>query len=303
MRSDTVFKLAYNRALEHLTARPEMTLSENALAGLLGISRTTARKVLAALGDRGIVRATALGPRLHRLPQAGDRFPQVETTSRSVHVERKFMEWMVQSGMRPGAVINELELSRQFGVATGPIREFLIGFSRYGLVEKKPNSGWLFHGFTKDFALDLFEVRVMLELRSVRLFLGLPATSPLWTDLQALKTEHEALLRDIESRYGEFSGLDDRFHRLIATARTNRFITDFHGVIALIFHYHYQWNKRSERVRNELALREHLALIDALQMRDARRAEATALAHLSSARSTLLQSLGTAARVSETSPA
>jgi DNA-binding GntR family transcriptional regulator len=203
-----------------------------------------------------------------------------------------FMEWMLRADTRPGAVINELELSRQFGVATGPIREFLIRFSRYGLVEKKPNSGWVFQGFTKDFALELFEVRVMLELRSVRLFIDLPDTSPLWTDLQALKGEHEALLVDIDTRFHDFSELDDRFHRLIAAARPNRFISDFHGVIALIFHYHYQWNKRSERARNEVAISEHLAMIDALQSRDARRAEGATTAHLNSARTTLLQSLG-----------
>jgi DNA-binding GntR family transcriptional regulator len=296
MRSDTVFKLAYNRTLDHLGARSEMPLNENALARRLGVSRTTSRKVLETLAQAGITRATAKGAELQRLPEASDKFPQLETTSRSIHVERKFMEWMVRSNMRPGTVINELELSRQFGVATAPIREFLIRFSRYGLVEKKPNSGWLFQGFTKDFALELFEVRVLLELRSIRLFLDLPNASPLWTDLQALKLEHEALLADIDTRLHEFSGLDDRFHRLISAARSNRFITDFHGVIALIFHYHYLWNKRSERARNQVALREHLAMIEALQARDASRAEAASIAHLTSARSSLLQSLGTASQ-------
>ena len=296
MRSDTVFKLAFNRTLEHLSAKPELPLSENALARLLNVSRTTSRKVLSTLAIKGVTGSGGKGPVLRRLPEHCDKFPQVEATPRGVHVERMFMEWMLQADARPGTVINELELSRQFGVATGPIREFLIRFSRYGLVEKKPNSGWLFQGFTKDFALDLFEVRVLFELRSVRHFLDQPDNSPLWTDLQALKSEHEALLADFDTRFHDFSELDDRFHRLISAARPNRFITDFHGVIALIFHYHYQWNKRSERVRNRVALTEHLALIDAMQRRDARGSQDACMAHLTSARTTLLQSLGGNAR-------
>jgi bacterioferritin-associated ferredoxin len=71
------------------------------------------------------------------------------------------MEWMLRGGAKPGTVINELELARQFGVATTGIREFLIRFSRFGLIEKRSNSGWLFKGFTEDFALELFEIRVL----------------------------------------------------------------------------------------------------------------------------------------------
>jgi DNA-binding GntR family transcriptional regulator len=65
-------------------------------------------------------------------------------------------------------------------------------------------------------------------------------------------------------RYHDFSDLDSRFHRLVNTASPNRFIDGFFDLITLIFHYHYQWNKRDERQRNEIAIREHLAYIDAL---------------------------------------
>ena len=67
----------------------------------------------------------------------------------------------------------------------------------------------------------------------------------------------------------------------------NRFIDDFYDVITLIFHYHYQWNKRDERQRNEVAIGEHLAYIDALLARDRRRVEQACRAHLASARHTL----------------
>ena len=41
-----------------------------------------------------------------------------------------------------------------------------IRFSRFGLIEKRPNSHWVLKGFTRDFALELTEVREMFELRS-----------------------------------------------------------------------------------------------------------------------------------------
>lgn len=57
-----------------------------------------------------------------------------------------------------------------------------------------------------------------------------------------------------------------------------------------MFHYHYQWNKRSEKARNKVALREHLTYIDALQSRNEALIVLACQAHLTSAKQTLIQS-------------
>jgi len=197
---------------------------------------------------------------------------------------------MLRDNARPGTAINELDLARRFGVATTGIREFLNRFQRFGLIEKRPNSGWVFKGFTLDFALELFEIREMFELRSARAFVALPAGSPLWRQMDALQEEHVQLRRDIDHRFHDFSDLDSRFHRLINTAAPNRFIGDFYDIITLIFHYHYQWNKHDERQRNATAIEEHLAYIDALQGGSLASVEAACRAHLTSAKETLIRS-------------
>jgi len=193
---------------------------------------------------------------------------------------------MASSRRRP---INELELARQFGVATTSIREFLNRFQRFGLIERRPNAGWVFKGFTTSFALELFEIREMFELRSATAFAALPDSSPLWRQIEALREEHLSLLNEIDRRYHDFSDLDNRFHRLINSARSNRFIDDFYDIITLIFHYHYQWNKRDERQRNEVAIREHLTYIEALLSRNRSMVELACRAHLTSARETLIR--------------
>jgi DNA-binding GntR family transcriptional regulator len=218
------------------------------------------------------------------------RFPEAETVPMAAQVEKRFMEWMLRDNARPGTAINELELARQFGVATTGIREFLNRFQRFGLIERRPNGGWVFKGFTAGFALELFEIREMFEIRSARAFVALPASSPLWQQIEALREEHLALLREIERRFHDFSDLDNRFHRLINAAAPNRFIDGFYDVIALIFHYHYQWNKHDERQRNEVAIREHLTYIDALLSRNVSIVELACRAHLASAKETLIRS-------------
>ncbi|NMM43642.1 GntR family transcriptional regulator [Rhodospirillaceae bacterium KN72] len=292
MKTDTVFKRAFNDALDLVASLPERESlpSESALSTQLGVSRTTVRKVLAELQERGVVS----GVGRHWIVQAqaapADRFPETETVPTAAQVERRFMEWMLRDNARPGTVINELELARQFGVATTGIREFLNRFQSFGLIEKRPNTGWVFNGFTTEFALELFEIREMFELRSARTFVVLPQSSPLWRQLETLRDEHEDLLREIDRRYHDFSELDSRFHSLINAASPNRFIEGFYDIITVIFHYHYQWNKQDERQRNEVAIREHLTYLDALLRRDADAVEAACRAHLKSARETLLRS-------------
>ena len=118
----------------------------------------------------------------------------------------------------------------------------------------------------------------------------MPTASPHWDSLRALRAEHVALLDEIEDRFHDFSDLDNRFHRLINSAAPNRFIEDFYDVISLVFHYHYQWNKQDERLRNEVAIREHLRYIDALISRKVPAVATACRAHLTSARETLLRS-------------
>jgi DNA-binding GntR family transcriptional regulator len=293
MKPNTVYKGALNATLQ-LLGNGEFAAglpSENQLRAQIGVSRTTVRKVLSELAGRGII-IEADGSWIPGRPVGKeDLYSGPETTSRNEHVEQQFMEWMLRGGIKPGTLINELELARLFGVATNGIREFLIRFSRFGLVEKKRNSGWLFDGFTEDFALELFEIRVMFELRSARLFARLSQESPLWGRLDALKHQHIDLLENIEVRYHDFSSLDNRFHRLVNESAPNRFIDDFSDIITLIFHYHYQWNKADEKERNKAAIMEHLAYIEALQSRNRRLIESACRKHLRSARNTLLRSL------------
>lgn len=292
MKTDTVFKRAFNDALDLVAKLGEggTVPSENALSALLGVSRTTVRKILTTLADRGIVTGSSRERVVHPGHRKLKRFPQAETVPLAAQVEKRFMEWMLRDNASPGTAINELDLARRFGVATTGIREFLNRFQRFGLIEKRPNAGWVFKGFTADFALQLFEIREMFELRSARAFAALPPDSPMWQLLEKLHEEHVTLLREIGQRYHDFSDLDSRFHRLVNSAAPNRFIDDFYDIITLIFHYHYQWNKQDERQRNEVAIREHLTYIEALLGRSVSIVDLACRAHLSSAKQTLMSS-------------
>lgn len=201
------------------------------------------------------------------------------------------MEHILGGDLKPGTILRESELVREFGASTSVVREFLIRFSRFGLIEKEPNRHWVLRGFTKEFAIELFDVREMFELRAFRAFLSKDPDSAQHTALMALKDEHLQVAENIDAEYLNFPRLDEKFHRLFIDDLRNRFIEDFFELVTVIFHYHYRWNKKDEKKRNAFAIRQHLDVIQAVSNNDNNAALAAFEAHLGEARKTLLNSV------------
>lgn len=297
MKTNALYKRTHNRCLDLLArAEPGRPLaSEPRMAADLGVSRTTLRAVLAALAARRIVALDGRVKVLLRAPGRADYLDGAGLEPLAERVERRFMAWMVGPDCSPGQVINGLDLARQFGVSTAAIRHCLGTFSHFGLLERQRNGRWRALGLTVDFVTELFDMRKMMEFRALDRFMALPPAHPAWRALFELEAEHHALLADIDRRYRDFSDLDHRFHRLVNAIAPNRFFSSIQGVMSVIFHYHYQWNKKDEKERNHVAVGEHLAYIAGLRSGDIAAARAACGLHLATARATLLASIEVAA--------
>lgn len=292
-RTDERFRAAFNRLLDLCAMlTPGAALeTELALAARLDVSRTVVRAALDRLHERGIIAWEGRVKRLIRLPLAQDRLePQTGPIS-APELERQFLDWVLRFDVAPGTALNVAELARRFGVTPHMLQEFLASLSRFGLVQRRAKGGWVLLGFTRDFAVELSDFRLMLELNAVGHVTGLEAGHPIWAELDDLEARHQALAARIDSHYHDFSLLDEAFHRALNATVQNRFAAEFQKVIALIFHYHFQWDKTNERQRNAAAITEHLALIAALKARDRAAALAAAESHLRTSKLTLLQSL------------
>ena len=293
MKTNAIFKRTFNACLDLLSARSigADLGSEPQLAAALDVSRTTIRAALEALRERELIALNGRHKIVRRPPVAADYYPAIETEPVSDIVEKRFMQWILHGDCKPGQQINSLELARQFGVSTSAIREYLNGFSQFGLLERRPSGSWIVKGFTKEFALELSEVRELFELRSVQRFVELPDNDGAWRSLELINRDHLLLKQELERGDADFPALDERFHRLINNTSRNRFMVNFYALISMIFHSHYQLSKVGEKERYAVAIGEHLAYIAALQSRDKESAMAHCRAHLNTARATLLRSM------------
>ena len=292
-RDNSIYKDSLNRSLDYVaTLGVENTLpSEVELTQMLGISRTTVRAVLKQLNEAGIIEWAGRSKTVLRKPKATDYFAKEETLSTSERVETQFMEHILGGDLKPGSILHESEMVREFNASTSVLRECLIKFSRFGLIEKEPNRHWVLRGFTQEFAIELFDVREMFELRALRNLVSLGPEGRAWKDLVSLDVAHHKIIDSIETEYLNFPRLDEQFHRILVTDLKNRFIDDFYELVSVIFHYHYRWNKQDERARNLVAAHQHLDVITSLQAGDTDTAVLKFQDHLIAARTTLLNSV------------
>lgn len=292
-RTDERFRETFNAVLEECESMKagELLPSELALSARFDASRTVIRSVLERMDQIKLVQWSGRQKVLLRTPTGDDRLPVAASQVSPEELEREFLNWILRFDVEPGTPLNVAELARQFRVTTHSLQEFLASLSRFGLVRRRPKNGWELVGFTSDFAIELSDFRMMIELSAVSQLVGLPDEHPIWSKLDELEAAHRLLAKEIDDRFHDFSLLDEKFHMAIGGVVRNRFITEFQKVISLVFHYHYQWDKKDERERNSAAINEHLRLIEALKRRDEQAAIKAARDHLRTSKQTLLSSL------------
>lgn len=289
----TIAKRTSNLLLEYVArnmATGEALPSEQYLATVCQASRTAVRSAIAHLHACGII--NGLGDRqVIRLPMSSDYFDESELQTGSDRIQQVLMERVFERDMQPGAEFSEVELAREAGASTVSVREFLIGFSRFGLIEKKPRGGWRLCAFDPDYARELADMRQMFEIAAIEHFATLPKDDPAYKALERLIAKHERLKPKMETRYSEFPALDREFHTFLIGLLNNRFAQGFYDIVSFVFHYHYQWEKSAERERNTYALDEHLAVLRALAAHQPEKALENMRRHLESSRRTLLNSI------------
>ena len=292
-RSDTRYREAYSRILDLCATLPLGTElpAESSLSEAAGVSRTVVRRCLARLSELGVIAWNGRDKHVLRPPEPGDRIALPDSADGREHLEQRFLDWILRFDVPANTPLSVAELARTFEVAQHELKEFLAGLSRFGLVARRPQGGWMLRGFTKDFAIELTDFRLVLELDAVSKVADAPVDHPIWPRLADLRERHLALADRIDTDFHEFSKLDEAFHEAINSVVRSRFVAEFQKVISLIFHYHYIWDKTHERQRNQAAINEHLAIIEALEARDAARAIEAARQHLRTSKSTLLSSL------------
>ena len=121
---------------------------------------------------------------------------------------------IVRGDLPPGSKVNEPQLSKQYGISRGPLREAIRRLEGCKLVEITPNVGAKVVSLNSKQAIEIYEIRESLEGLACRLAAS-HATADDCLKLRELLANHEKQIESENGRlyYQKEGDLD--FHYLI----------------------------------------------------------------------------------------
>ena len=180
--------------------------------------------------------------------------------------------------MSPGQRLVEAELTEMFGVTRGSARSAIEDLTAEGLVERIPNRGARVRRVSLQEAVAILECRAVLEG-----LIASRAAERVSHDQSARLSElGEAMRAAVEA--GEvmaYSHLNAQLHALIGDIGDQQIASGLiHRLHAQIVRHQFQLSLRPGRP--QVSLGQHLAIIEAINTRDAKAAERAARAHVDS---------------------
>ena len=200
-----------------------------------------------------------------------------KSENQAVYCYQQIIVSMQQSDILPGDYLREQLLAEEFGVSRTPVREALRKLESEGLVQSEPRLGMRVRALDYAEVIELYEVREIHE-RAVARLAAVKATEIELDELNAIQADLEKAKGDTKS----MATLNLRFHMALLRMAKNRFLT--HAVetmqrtILLLGP-----STLNDPARAGMAIKEHRALIKALQSGDADKAESTMGQHLQNA--------------------
>lgn len=151
-------------------------------------------------------------------------FEQLQRESTPVLIARELREAIARGRVRPGQQLLETELSRQFGVSRGLLREAMQRLTQEGLLVSHRNRGIFVAEFDADDIFDIYTSRIAIERGACLKVIDVTGrTEELFSTLTELTDQLEALATAGKADSWEAIDLDIAFHeKLVAQAQSPR---------------------------------------------------------------------------------
>ena len=198
---------------------------------------------------------------------------------------RTFKERLFAGDVRPGQFVSQRELVKLMGIPLGPVREALQRLEVEGLVQIVPQRGIQVIEASLRLIRDTYQLRMLIEKEAAAKY----AETVTDEELQALEEAHRRVVAAAEKSglsealLQEAQDVDWRLHNSIVEALGNAIVLRIHHInndrIKLIRLAHGKLTLLTPGTFRH-AMAEHLAVIEAIKLRDAAKAAAAMEAHL-----------------------
>lgn len=191
-------------------------------------------------------------------------FEPVHQESTAALIARQLRDAIMHGRLEPGAQLSEADLSAQFGVSRGPLREAMQRLVQEGLLRSERNRGLFVIVLADDDVRDIYAARSAIE--SAAALLILRAADP--AALAELRSACEAMTKAAKKK--DMDGLSDadlRFHEVLVSQSGSARLNRMHQTLIVETRMCMTALQDKYRAPNDLA-REHTAIVDAIEAKD-----------------------------------
>ena len=198
----------------------------------------------------------------------------IARTSLHAEVTARLRSLIVESYIKPGERVPELEISKDMGVSRTPIREALKVLASEGLVELLPLRGAVVKSFSAKDAADMLEVMGMLES-----FAAQKACQAEQKRIDHVLAMHEKMkVLYTKGKRPEYFELNQKIHDALVDMADNESLTMVHNTLSKRMRsLRYSGNSTPDHWRG--ALDDHELIAQALEQRDAKKMKKAVEAH------------------------
>ena len=168
--------------------------------------------------------------------------------------------------LKPGERLMEIALANKLGVSRTPIREAIRKLEHEGLVIMIPRRGAHVAEITRQELNDVLEIRKSLDVLAIRKAIQYMSEG----DLAQLRDAEKAFVRLIEAKDADLTELgeaDEHFHEIIYQGTNNRRLIQILGNLREQM-YRFRVEYLKDVAIRQTLIREHDAIIRALEDRD-----------------------------------
>lgn len=202
--------------------------------------------------------------------------PRIRSDATDIAAQ-KILEKIENYQLSPGAVISDLELSKEFGMSRTPVREAIMTLLDSGILERT-RTKVVVKAITLQDINEILDVRDAIEQKAIQVILSNGGLTH--EQLQELNTIQLQMQENI--RTGNFNDnftSDNKFHELLLTFSKNQRLLDVYQRLSLQS-IRLRWFTIFTPSRYTQTIEEHDQIIHALKQRDEASASAAIRNHL-----------------------
>ncbi len=197
--------------------------------------------------------------------------------NQAVSCYRELIDRLQAGAIQPGDYLREQQVAEEFGISRTPVREALRKLETEGLLVSEPRLGMRVRVLDYTEVIEIYEVREVHE-RAVARIAAVKATEIELAELKNIQANFEKA----KNSSSKMAALNQQFHFALLQMAKNRFLTkaveSMQRTMLVLGPSTLTDNKRANT-----AIKEHRALIQALEKRDADKAESIMSTHLQNA--------------------